>query len=130
MAIDPSPSTLRNDEFARTPRLDNDTAEAADVQPGSNLAALLDQFTASITNPGAHTVGSFAHTVQALHGELALLARHFGADAADFDALDSGFDADGTGGAFPEGASPPAEALEPGIAASEELEHLCRELSR
>ena len=90
----------------------------------SNLAALLDRFTQSVTDPGAHTVGEFAGTVQALHGELAMLARQFGAvdgqplEAYSFDEV------------FPDAALANELAIEPGIAASEELEHRCRQLSR
>lgn len=93
-----------------------------DELPVSNLAALLDRFTSAITNPDAESVGGFAQTVKALHGELAMLAGHFGVDAGsdageliDFDAI------------FPDGAF---AAVEPGIAADEDLEHRCRELSR
>lgn len=93
--------------------------------PISNLAALLDRFTTSVTQPQAHTVGAFADTVQALHGEFAMLARHFGgetqvrAETIDFDDI------------FPQACAGEAEIpLEPGIAVSEALEHLCRELSR
>ncbi len=49
--------------------------------PQSNLATLLDNFTDSIADPEAHTIGAFAQTVQALHAELAVLARHFEAVA-------------------------------------------------
>ena len=95
--------------------------------PVSNLAALLDQFTANITNPQAHTVGSFAHTIQALHSELSMLARTFGAEAQTVDGQGLEFvDFDDT----PEDGGAPSEPVEPGIAAAEELEHLCRELSR
>lgn len=52
-----------------------------DRPPSSSLATLLDRFTASLEEPEAHTIGSFAETVQALHAEFAMLARHFGAVA-------------------------------------------------
>ena len=104
-----------------TPREAAEWRPSADeVLPVTNLAALLDRFTQSVTDPQAHTVGDFAGTVQAIHGELALLARQFGAvddlplEAYSFDDI------------FPA----PVEHNEPGIAASEELEHLCRTLSR
>ena len=86
-----------------------------DEQPlSTNLAALLDRFTASVTNPEAHTVGDFASTVGALHGELNMLAHHFGgemhvSDDVDFDEV---FPAESTG-----------------LAAEEELHHLCWQLS-
>ena len=95
--------------------------EAGAVLPATNLAALLDQFTQHVTQPQAFTVGDFASTVGALHGELAMLARQFGIGSnaqstIDFDDI------------FPElAALDPAMA---GIAAEEELEHACRELSR
>lgn len=81
---------------------------------GANLAALLDRFTSSVTNPGQHTVGDFASTVGALHGELNMLAHHFGgeihmADDVDFDDI---FPAESTG-----------------LASEEELQHLCWQLS-
>jgi len=47
----------------------------------SNLADLLDRFTCSVTAPETQTIGAFAETVQALHAEFALLARHFEAVA-------------------------------------------------
>ncbi|MDZ4842658.1 MAG: hypothetical protein SH859_11040 [Hyphomicrobium aestuarii] len=47
----------------------------------SNLADLLDRFTGSINAPETQTIGAFAETVQALHAEFALLARHFEAVA-------------------------------------------------
>ena len=56
-------------------------ANGATVGPQSNLASLLDRFTVSISDPEAHTIGSFAETVQALHSEFAMLARHFEAVA-------------------------------------------------
>ena len=93
------------------------------LAPASNLAALLDRFTDGITNPDTQTIGSFAATVDALHGELVLLAHHFGggvaaaSDVIDFDDV------------FPDVTPSAGEQIEPGIAASEELEHLCRELS-
>ena len=96
--------------------------------PSSNLAALLDRFTAGISNPETETVGSFAATVEALHGELVMLARHFGAG------LDAGADAEhiDLDDIFPD--TPSNEIAfdrhDPGIAEDEELEHLCRELSR
>jgi hypothetical protein len=105
-----------------------DTSAEAELLPAlagsnsSNLAALLDRFTDSVTAPQAHTVGDFSETIQALHGELAMLARHFGA-GFDADAEVLEFDA-----IFPETAA--NLPIEPGLAASEELEHLCRELSR
>lgn len=93
----------------------------AQLQPTTNLAALLDRFTQSVTEPDAHTVGDFAATLGALHGELAMLARHFGAgsDAS----MDAAFD-----DIFPMEAT--IAAVEPGLAASEELQHLCWQLSR
>ena len=87
----------------------------------SNLAALLDRFTAAVTNPEAETIGSFAATVDALHGELAMLARHFGADV---EAAQEAIDLDDC---FPDTTG----AVDyTGIYEAEELEHLCRELSR
>ncbi len=81
---------------------------------GANLAALLDRFSANVTKPDSHTVGDFASTVGALHGELNMLAHHFGgdmhmADDIDFDEI---FPAESTG-----------------LAAEEELQHLCWQLS-
>ena len=101
-------------------------AIAGEPAPISNLAALLDRFTQSVTAPQSHTVGDFAGTVQALHSELAMLARHFGAEAH---APTEQIDLDDI---FPEYASSASDEipLEPGIAESEALEHLCRELSR
>lgn len=98
------------------------------AQPASNLAALLDRFTAGINNPDAETVGSFAATVEALHGELVMLARHFGA-GADSEADTEHIDLDDI---FPDTPSHSItfEPHEPGIAADEELEHVCRQLSR
>jgi hypothetical protein len=96
------------------------TNEAAAL-PRTNLAALLDQFTQSVTQPHAHTVGEFAATVGALHGELAMLARHFGADSAEPETID--FD-----DIFPHDAALSKDFE--GVAAEEELEHVCRELSR
>ena len=93
----------------------------------TNLAALLDAFTDSLANPDRATVGSFAGTVQALHGELAFLARNFrddgdaAAEAIDFDAI------------FPANGETQALELDPafhGVMASDELEHLCLTLSR
>lgn len=49
--------------------------------PGSNLAALLDRFSAAVETPEENTIGAFAETVQAIHAEFALLARHFEAIA-------------------------------------------------
>ena len=93
----------------------------AEALPVTNLAALLDQFTRSVMQPHIHTVGSFATTIGALHGELAMLARHFGAGISESEAID--FD-----DIFPD------EALQgpktSGVAADDELEHVCRELSR
>jgi hypothetical protein len=121
MALEQLITRLRSPEPPQSSIPSSDDVGAA---PASNLAALLDQFTASVTNPDGHTVGAFAHTVQALHSELALLARHFGAEALATD--DFGFDV-----ADDESSIAPSELpIEPGIAASEELEHLCRELSR
>ncbi|MEQ1697519.1 MAG: hypothetical protein ABL901_16925 [Hyphomicrobiaceae bacterium] len=81
---------------------------------GANLAALLDRFTASVSNPEAHTVGDFASTVGALHGELSMLAHHFGGDmyATDDVDFDEMFPAESTG-----------------LAAEEELQHICWKLS-
>ncbi len=81
---------------------------------GTNLAALLDRFTASVTDPNVHTVGDFASTVGALHGELNMLAHHFGGgmqlvDDVDFDEI------------FPQEST--------GLAAEEALQHLCWKLS-
>jgi hypothetical protein len=100
----------------------------------SPLAALLDRFTESLANPDTTTVGDFATSVQALHGEFALLARQFrhdtplDAEPIDFDDI------------FPDlgdiqatGVAPISPVLDPayhGIAAAEELEHLCQTLSR
>jgi hypothetical protein len=113
-----------------------DTADieaAADVEstdefvPVSHLAALLDQFTANITDPEAHTLGSFAHTIQALHSELAMLARNFGGEAPSVDGQElEFFDFDDVS----DDVTSTSEPIEPGIAAAEELEHLCRQLSR
>jgi hypothetical protein len=94
---------------------------SADGGASSNLAALLDRFTCAISNPEDETVGGFAQTVEQLHGELAMLAGHFRAQSVGYDPVD--FDV-----IFPDGA---VEAIiEPGLAASEELEHLCGQLSR
>ena len=90
-------------------------------KPITNLAALLDSFTQSVTDPGRHTVGDFAQTVGALHGEFAMLARHFGAETASSQEID--FD-----DIFPDVQI--KIAIEPGLAAAEELEHLCWSLSR
>lgn len=95
-------------------------ATAAD-RPQSNLATLLDRFTAAVTTPESETIGSFAATVDALHGELAMLARHFGADV---EAAQEAIDLDAI---FPD---TPDAADYAGVAEAEELEHLCRELSR
>jgi hypothetical protein len=94
----------------------------------SPLAALLDRFTESLANPETATVGDFAGSVQALHSEFALLARHFRHDGPseveliDFDVI------------FPEhGETASAATLDPayhGVAAEAELEHLCQTLSR
>lgn len=100
---------------------------ANEFMPVSQLAALLDQFTANITDPDAHTVGSFAHTIQALHSELAMLARNFTDEAPSLDGQDlEFFDFDD----ISDDLTSTSEPIEPGIAAAEELEHLCRELSR
>jgi hypothetical protein len=90
----------------------------------SGLAALLDRFSASVLEPESHTVGDFATAVQSLHSELALLARHFGADDA---LLADALNFDDTESAGPCPADVEAYA---GIAASEDLEHACRLLSR
>ncbi len=100
-------------------------AEPGVVAPASNLAALLDQFTASVTEPEAHTIGSFSETVQALHAELAMLAHHFEsvagrtAEAIDIDVV------------FP-APVPPSTGIvaDRSPAAEEALEDLCRALSR
>lgn len=81
---------------------------------GANLAALLDRFTANVTDPQAHTVGDLAQTVGALHGELNMLAHHFGndlhmTDDVDFDEI------------FPHEST--------GLLAEEALHHLCWKLS-
>ena len=88
---------------------------------GTNLAALLDQFTQSVTQPHDHTVGDFAATVGAIHGELALLARHFGAGASEPEVIDFN-------DIFPHDAELSMDDV--GVAAEEELEHVCRELCR
>jgi len=94
--------------------------------PQSNLAQLLDSFTAAITHPEGETVGGFATTLDALYGELALLAHHFsGGAAADGAAAEIEFDR-----IFPATAAGSAESAETGIAAAEELEHTCQMLSR
>lgn len=93
---------------------------APSEQPASNLAVLLDRFTAAVSHPEAETLGSFAATVDALHGELAMLARHFGADV---EASEEAIDLDAI---FPD--TPEAEEYA-GIYEAEELEHVCRELS-
>ena len=88
--------------------------------PASNLAALLDRFTAAVTHPEAETIGSFAATVDALHSELVMLAHHFGADvdpaqeAIDLDAI------------FPD----TLDTDNTPIAEAELLEHFCRDLAR
>jgi hypothetical protein len=110
---------------------DIETATAIETSdefvPVSHLAALLDQFTANITNPEAHTLGSFAHTIQALHSELAMLARNFGGEAPSVDGQElEFFDFDDVS----DDVTTTSEPIEPGIAAAEELEHLCRQLSR
>jgi hypothetical protein len=100
-----------------------------ELETVSNLAALLDGFTASLANPDASSVGEFAHTVQALHSELAMLAGHFRANgdiqepAVDFDIL------------FPVNAAgaeqaPPRDPAFHGVLAEAELEQLCQMLSR
>ena len=87
----------------------------------TNLAALLDQFTQNVTQPDAYTVGDFAATVGALHGELAMLAHHFGASAWEPEVIDFN-------DIFPGGADASLDMA--GVTADEELEHVCRELSR
>lgn len=94
------------------------------VSPPSNLANLLDRFTSAVTNPEAETVGGFAATIDALHAELAMLARHFGADAG---AVGEAIDLDD---GFPDTELTTGHTDYTGIAGAEELEHLCRELSR
>jgi hypothetical protein len=100
-----------------------------ELEAVSNLAALLDSFTASLANPDASSVGEFAGTVQALHSELAMLAGHFRANgdiqeqAIDFDDI------------FPVNAALEAQVphLDPayhGVLAEAELEQLCQMLSR
>lgn len=102
---------------------------ASELEAVSNLAALLDSFTASLANPDASSVGEFAGTVQALHSELALLAGHFRANGElqeqhfDFDIL------------FPVNAATEVQppVLDPayhGVLAEAELEQLCQILSR
>lgn len=102
---------------------------ASELEAVSNLAALLDSFTASLANPDASSIGEFAGTVQALHSELAMLAGHFRANGelqeqpVDFDIL------------FPVNAAAEvqAPALDPayhGVLAEAELEQLCQMLSR
>jgi hypothetical protein len=126
MAMEPGTEFVVEHDYSSETRPPEVTGRLAGAP--SPLAALLDRFTATVTDPEAHTVGDLAETVQALRGELAILAGHFG--ASDFCQADAGaysFDAlfasDGETAHF----EPP---VEPGIAASEELEHLCRELSR
>lgn len=100
-----------------------------ELEAVSNLAALLDSFTASLANPDASSVGEFAGTVQALHSELAMLAGHFRANgelednAVDFDDV------------FPvnvvqAGAEPLLDPAYHGVLAEAELEQLCQLLSR
>jgi len=94
--------------------------------PASNLAQLLDSFTQAMTRPEQETIGGFAATVEALHGELAMLAHMFGAQAH----LDGASEQAQFDDIFPGSPATGHEELEPGIAEAEELEHLCRELSR
>jgi hypothetical protein len=118
-------------EFELRTMVGGDTSRqvADELEAVSNLAALLDSFTASLANPDASSVGEFAGTVQALHSELAMLAGHFRANgeiqeqAVDFDIL------------FPINAAAEAQApvLDPayhGVLAEAELEQLCQMLSR
>lgn len=100
-----------------------DECSIGDAAPArvTNLAALLDQFTQNVTQPDAHTVGDFAATVSALHGEFAMLAHHFGAIAWEPEVIDFN-------DIFPSGADAGLDTA--GVAADEELEHVCRELSR
>lgn len=104
-----------------------DLNSVSDNRPLGGLAALLDAFTDSLANPHRATVGQFAGTVQALHGELAFLAGQFQenrtvhAEAIDFDAV---FPID------PEDAPSTLDPAYHGVMAAEELEHLCRELSQ
>ena len=104
-------------------------SRASNDQPalGSNLAGLLDRFTRSVTGAASHTVGEFAATVEALHSELSMLAGSVQhrihtapQNAPDFDDI------------FPGDTNEPA-SYDPayhGIAASEELEHACRQIAR
>ena len=111
---------------------DGQAPVASTAHPGSNLAALLDRFTGAITNPANETIGNFAGTVDALHRELAMLARHFGAEV---EAAPEALDLDDI---FPDVTSidagePYSAAIAPastGAADAEELEHLCGELSQ
>ena len=123
-------STILPEAPLETPLAD---AESTGTGPVSNLAALLDQFTANITNPDAHTVGSFAETIEALHSELALLARHFGAGHAALSGAHEAAHCDDHmfADAFADTAADATDdgTTGPGIAAAEELEHLCRQFS-
>jgi hypothetical protein len=116
-ALRPSPPSARLD-----------TEQEPALPASGGLATLLDRFTASVLDPDAYTVGDFAGTVQSLHGELAMLARHFGVNGAlsadgfdgeafDFDDLDA------------DAVTPFDVADYAGIAESEALEDLCRTLS-
>jgi hypothetical protein len=126
MELEPALETRCDNPCAAALTAGSCPAQTQAVAPAkSNLAALLDQFTATISNPQSHTVGTFAQTVEALHGELTMLARHFGAEA--YSSEDVGFDLH-DGENYTVGTD--EQPIEPGIAAAEELEHLCRELSR
>lgn len=94
---------------------------------GDDLAALLDRFTRSVTDPEAYTVGEFASVVGALQGELGMLAQHFSIRARDHALDEIDFD-----DIFP-GDSVPLAELDPayhGVMEAEELEHHCRMISR
>lgn len=88
----------------------------------SNLAALLDRFTASVNDPDGQTVGDFASTVDALHGELAMLARHFEVAGEPVDDFWLALEGDGAESA--------EQALSEGLAEEEALQHLCWQLTR
>ncbi len=95
----------------------------------SNLAALLDSFTASLANPDASSVGQFAGTVQALHSELAMLAGHFRGDGASQD-HETDFDDVFPVNVAQAGAVPVLDPAFHGVLAEAELEQLCQNLSR
>jgi hypothetical protein len=101
--------------------------DASQIPSTSNLAALLDAFTNSVAHPHTATIGQFAGTVQALHGELSFLASQFH-DVAPSQAEIIAFDT-----IFPDDDNIGLVELDPafhGVKAAEELEHLCRMLSQ